>query len=205
MVDISWEGVDWHGGCRGILSNGDPKGPVGIVPMVGSYTADLKSPPGRAMKGVVMKLMEIGTKYGLAGRFQFESIDDVLRHTPHTSIWTWSGGRNEDGLFVTAHLNDGKAVDLKTEIDHGDAMNTIPDYHEDAPTIGEQIADLDVVALSFRWVNVNQNEDEEWEEYLPIVPPDWGKLRRRVEDALRKTSDKSVLFSFANKLNVKIY
>jgi hypothetical protein len=64
---------------------------------------------------------------------------------------------------------------------------------------------LDVVALSFRWVNVNQNEDEEWEEYLPIVPPDWGKLRRRVEDALRKTSDKSVLFSFANKLNVKIY
>lgn len=33
---------------------------------------------------------------------------------------------------------------------------------------------------------------------------DWSKIRRRVEDALRKTTDRSTMFSIAKMLNMKL-
>ena len=152
-----------------------------------------------------VKLMTLGGNINIAGERQYTSLDDVLRDTPFCRTWDWSGGRNEDSLRVWAVQKNGIRVELETRIHAGDANNHIPDYDKSAPTIGEQIAKLEVEALIFRLIEKDQNGDNEWEEYLPITPPDWGKLRRRVEDALRKSTNQESLFAIANRLNVKIY
>ena len=151
-----------------------------------------------------MELMKLNSGRGIAGEFQLTSIKDVLTIVPFEETWTWCDGNNRNNLFVTAVFCNGDRKELEYSYHYGDANEYTPDIDGDAPTIGEQIANMDVSALIFRRIHKNQNEDEDWEEYLPIEPLDWRKIRRRVEDTLRKTEDREKLFHFAQVLNVKI-
>ena len=76
-----------------------------------------------------------------------------------------------------------------------------------APTIGEQIAGMSVKALIFRTENFcsyQDGYDEEFSEILYLVPPDYKKIRRRVEEHLRKSGDAEI-FRLAVLAGVKIY
>ena len=151
-----------------------------------------------------MNLMKLNSRIGIAGERHYASINDVMADTPYRNSWHYCDGDFRNLFAVTAILADGSEIELEEECHQGFASNHQPDIDNPADTIGVQIANMDVSALVFRRVIFNQNEDSEYSEYLVIIPPDWRKLRRRVEDALRKTSDKATLFSFAQKLNIKI-
>ena len=154
-----------------------------------------------------MELMKLGKeKSDIAGMYALNSIEDVLALTPYTKRHYWCNGTIIHGeLAVTAVLGDGTRIPLEMSEDITDAAAySGPPIDTTADTIGVQVAGLEVEALIFSYMVDNQNESEEIEEYLPLAPIDWGKLRRRVEDALRKSTDRATLFEFAQKLNVKI-
>lgn len=151
------------------------------------------------------QLMELNSNKGIAGEMLFTGMDEVLRFVPKRDEYHYCDGDHHNDCLVTAVLSDGSQKELDTALHIGDGSNYVKDTVKDAPCIGEQIANLDVNALIFHRIVDNQNFDEDYEEYLPVENPDWKKVRRRVEDALRKTSNKEVLFSFAQKLNVKIF
>ena len=152
-----------------------------------------------------MDLIKLGSGQGIAGEFQFTSMEDVMSLVPFRNEWHYCDGDYTDELSVIAVLSDGSQVKLEESLHVGYASNYQRDYDEEASSIGEQIAGRDVNALIFERVVDNQNEDRKEEAYLPIQQPDWKIVRRRIEDALRKNTDKTVLFSFAQRLNVKIY
>jgi hypothetical protein len=141
---------------------------------------------------------------GIAREEDLNSLQDVLSFTPFARYWNYCDGDQVDRLRVTAITPQGN-FDLKEAVHQGYANNHTPDWDEPAPTIGEQIADKGVTALIFTRRILDQNEDSEYSEYLTIQEPDWTKVRRRIEDALRKNADNATLFYVAQKLSVKIY
>ena len=151
------------------------------------------------------KLMELGSRKGIAGEFGFNSLQDVIDFTPFVKEHHWMDGTNVDAVAVVATSVYGHLFALKEAEFVSDANNHIPDRESDAPTIGEQIAGKNVAGLTFIRTEVNQNYDRLDEEYIPIVPLDWGKLRRRIEDALRKTNNKAAIFHVDQTLNIKYF
>jgi len=152
-----------------------------------------------------MELMKLGSNRGIAGKYNLKTLDAVLKFEPFERRHTWCDGTNYEGIAVFAVLSDGTEFRLESGFIHSDGNEHTPDVSGDAPVIGEQIAGLQVNALVFHYEEYGQNGNEEWEECLPITPPDWKVLRRRIEDALRKNTDNATLFGIANKLNCKIY
>jgi len=150
-----------------------------------------------------MELMKLNTNTGIAGIQEFKGIDDVLSFVPFCRTWDWSGGHLEDRISVTAVLADGNHVNLKEEIDAGDAAAYSMQITEPAETVGVQIAGFNVQSLIFERRDLTQDHDDQWEEYLPVTPLDWGKIRRKIEDALRKTTDNETLFGISQILGVK--
>jgi len=154
---------------------------------------------------MVKDLLEFGSNKGIAGEFHFASMDDVFNSTPFRKEWNYCDGDFTDSLSVTAVLASGETQKLEEAVHIGYASNYRRDYKVFAPTIGEQIAGWNVNALIFTRVIDDQNEDSKEEEYLAITPPDWKVVRRRVEDALRKTSDMKKIFACSQVLQTKIY
>ena len=152
-----------------------------------------------------MKIMALNTNRGIAGKNNLRGIDDVMSFTPYFRTHNWCGGQNHEGTRVIARLRDGYEKELKQAGVTSNGDNYIADISTTADTIGVQIAGLDVTALIFRYEEWGQNHEEDrWAEYLPIQPVDWPKLRRKVEDALRKSSDNAKLLRIAQGLSVKI-
>ena len=153
-----------------------------------------------------MELMALNTNRGIAGKNNLRGIDDVMSFTPFFRTYNWCDGQNHEGTRVFARLRGGYEKELKQAGVTSNGDNYIADISTTADTIGGQIAGLDtpVTALVFRYEEWGQNGEDGWEEYLPIQPVNWPKLRRKVEDALRKSSDKAVLFRVGQSLNVKI-
>ena len=180
-----------------------PKAQLEINQVVGSYTGDSNQGPTGQRKEKVMDLMKLNSRQGLAGEFQFTSINEVMSFTPFREEWHYCDGDFVNEIAVFAITPKGE-LELQQALHIGDASNHVKDVDEEAAPIGEQIANMEVNALRFNRSVHNQNEDFESEEYLPIAPPDWKVIRRRVEDALRKTEDRAILFSFAQRLNIKI-
>ena len=152
-----------------------------------------------------MELMALGTSRGIAGKNNFKGMNDVMSFVPSFRTHSWCDGQNHEGTRVFARLRDGTEKELQQAgvVSNGD--NYIADTNTAADTIGGQIAGLGTVtALVFLYEEWGQNGEDRWAEYLPIQPVDWPKLRRKVEDALRKSSDKAVLFRAGRSLNVKI-
>lgn len=154
-----------------------------------------------------MDLMNLGSGRGIAGEYRFKTIEDVLSMVPWYRQHSYCDGTITNYLSVVAILPGGEEIELETATHFSDGNEYIADTETAADTIGVQIAALPVypVALVFtrREADANGGE-EEWSEYLPLTPPNWTKIRRRVEDALRKTSNKEVLFRFAQILKVRL-
>jgi hypothetical protein len=153
-----------------------------------------------------MELMELGSNKGIAGMEKFKRIEDVLSFIPFFDQHTWCAGENFTRITVAAVLPDGSIVVLEQSGHITDAGQYVRDVDLDADTIGVQISRLPEypAALIFEYYEDTQNNFKTWEEYLPLAPPDWQKIRRRCEDSLRKTADNAVLFDVAQKLNVKL-
>ena len=154
-----------------------------------------------------MELMTLGTNKGIAGKNNFKGMNDIMSYIPSFRTHNWCGGQNHEGTRVFAQLRDGTKKELKQAGVTSNGDNYIADISTTADTIGGQIAGFDtpVTALIFIHEEWGQNrEDRRWAEYLPIRPVNWPKLRRKVEDALRKSSDKAKLFGIAQSLSIKI-
>lgn len=130
------------------------------------------------------------------------SLSQLLNCTP-----VFYGYENVDGYAeygVAVYINGKKQLEEKYE--YGHANNHTPTDFEDAPTIVEQIAGKDVKFLSIVvWVDDSYNK-EKWERefIIELQPLDIKKIRRRVEDTLRKTTDANLIVRLANELNVKL-
>jgi len=149
-----------------------------------------------------MKIMDLNTNWN-----NLRGIDDVMSFVPYFRTYNWCDGQNHEGTRVFAQLRDGTERELQQAGTVSNGDNYIADTTTTADTIGGQIAGLGtpVTALIFRYEEWGQNHEEDrWAEYLPIQPVDWPKLRRKVEDALRKSSDNAKLFGIAQNLSVKI-
>jgi len=153
-----------------------------------------------------MELMTLNTNRGIAGQNNFRGIDDVMSFVPCFCTHNWCDGQNHQGTRVIARLRDGSEKELQQAGTVSNGDNYIADINTTADTIGGQIAGFDatVTALVFIYEKWGQNGEDGWEEYLPIRPVNWPKLRRKVEDALRKSSDKAKLFGIAQSLSIKI-
>jgi hypothetical protein len=154
-----------------------------------------------------MKLMKFGKDGSHLGKiFKLNFVEEVLRMTPFSNEWQHVDGRIvTDKLCVTAILADGNRVKLKqrTRIMYIDT--DIKDQILEVEDIGMQIAELNAQALILETIFDNQDNHSEVRELLILTQLDWNKIRRRVEDALRKSFDKEILFEFAQKLNCKLF
>ena len=152
-----------------------------------------------------MDIMSMNTNKGIAGRNNFKGIDDVMSFVPFFRTHNWCDGQNHEGTRVIARLRDESEKELQQAGTVSNGDNYIADINTTADTIGVQIAGFDTVtALVFIYEEWGQKGKDEWKEYLPIQPVDWTKLRRKVEDALRKSSDNAKLLRIAQSLSVKI-
>lgn len=150
-----------------------------------------------------MKMMDLNSNEGIAGEFKFKNENDALAFTPYRTGWHWMNGNNEDALHVTVVLANGCQKKLVLLEYDRDANNHIPDRESKDPgTIGEQIANLEAVALIFHRIDINQNGEYEWEEYLPLIPLNWGNLRTAIIKAIKMTDDKKILFSVAQRIGI---
>jgi len=163
------------------------------------------------------KMMELGSNKGIAGEFGFKSLQDVLSLTPFDRRWEGQAGTSQDSLSITVNFASSPQEFhyLEEEFLQEHACNHEPTTGHSAPTIGEQLTyweqekgcvavSLELHRIKFCSYQDEQGNDDYW-EFLPLTPIDWGKLRRRIEDTLRKTQDKQVLFFVAQYLNCKIY
>jgi len=144
----------------------------------------------------------------MAGEFGLKTIDDVMGFTPFAYHWEGVAGTSIDAVHVTAVLKGG-TIPLVEKWERAHACNYDPTTSEEAPTIGEQIADWNVIALEFRREYYatyrDSDSDEDYVEIVLLAPTDWREIRRRVEDVLHKTKDKTTIYKIAKELGVKIY
>jgi hypothetical protein len=85
----------------------------------------------------------------------------------------------------------------------GDGMSVV-EYISKEGIPSNKIDAIVVDRIDYRdWQGQDVTDDREVRVY-PVRTIDTGKIRRRVEDALRKTSDESTILNLAVRLGVKI-
>ena len=154
-----------------------------------------------------MERLDFASHVGIAGEFRLKGIDDVMSFTPFCREWEGQAGHSSDALHVTAVLADDTEVRLNEAYESAHACSYDKTTTTDATTIGEQVAGLDIKALIFHrdaYVSYQDGGDEDYKEILYLKPPDFKKIRRRVEDHLRKSNDPEI-FRLAVLAGVKIY
>ena len=153
------------------------------------------------------ELMRLDSNVGIAEMEDLKSMEDVLSFTPWFRQHSWCEGTNYEGVTVIAVDSDGNHTKLSSDelTTYGD--NHIPERRIHAEPVGVQLANKSslTVALLFEYKQQDQNEGIEWDEYLLISEPDWAKVRTRIEDALRETSDRRDLFRLAQELGCTIF
>ena len=157
-------------------------------------------------------LLRLGTNEGIAGEFTLTTEKTVMGLTPYRDSYSYSGGDRVSELYVTAITREGIKLPLEQETDDKSGDQFVPDHTETAPTIGEQLAamtDRDIVGIELtRKEYCDWEDNAQWKnftEYFPVEQPDWKKLRRRLEDRLRKMDDIPKLYKIAIELNVNVY
>lgn len=136
---------------------------------------------------------------------EWEKVNDIgalLKMKPYMEGYENVDGSCEKGVFV--YIAGKEQLDYEYFYRHGDTR--LPEEYEDAPTIGEQIVGKKVKFLEVViWVD-NSYDNEKWEKsfIVELIPLDIKKIRRRVEDALRKTNDTNLIVRLANELGVKL-
>lgn len=154
-----------------------------------------------------MEKLEIATNKGIAGEFGFKGIDDVMSFVPFCRYWEGVAGTSRDAVYVTAILADDSEIRLKEAYESAHACSYEKTTTQAAPSIGEQIAKMTVKALIFHrdaYISYQDGGDDDYAEILYLVAPDYKKIRRRLEDRLRKAGNDEI-FRLAVLAGVKIY
>jgi hypothetical protein len=134
---------------------------------------------------------------------------EVMGITPYHYNYDCVAGNRVYSILVTAVM-DGSKVELDPIEEFEYANNHTPNTFHDSTKVAQQLAELDgeVKGLivngeshsdfddSEEYIYSDASEFEnglpdlfegsEYEIYIPIVPIDWTKVRRRLEDLLRK-------------------
>jgi len=154
-----------------------------------------------------MEKMQLGSNKGIAGEYQLTGVDDIMSWTPFCAQWEGVAGSSRDAVHVTAITEDCREIALAETFQQEHACSYDQKYEHEEKTIGEQIAGLSVKALIFHrdtYCSYQDGRDEDYTEILYLTPPDYTKIRRRIEDRLRKAGNDEV-FRLAVLAGVKIY
>lgn len=152
-------------------------------------------------------------KGAICPELSIKNFEELLKLHPFCRTWDSVAGCSEDSLSVFVNTDNtglqGDRYELNQWIEAGYADPYTKDFEKPAPSIGKAIYSTVNVEyygnpISLELHRVDTDRDLDVWEYIPLTPPDWKKIRRRVEDALRKTTDNATLFSFAQKLGVKL-
>ena len=150
---------------------------------------------------------------------------ELLSSKPYSDTYDSVAGGRDDYMKVTAILDDGNQEELKDCGRAEYAANDVQNQEWDCPTIAQQIAKLGnvkgliVEAQEYCSWEASYEDDITQEEfadglpiidngqgykaYCPIEPIDWTKVRRRLEDRLRK--DPEALRTCVAALNLKLW
>lgn len=145
--------------------------------------------------------------------------DEVLKMTPFEESFSGCAGGRTHMVRVSATLEGGGVVELKSEIYAQYAANNEPDFSSDAVPVERQLAELPPVNfLRIEGYHTSSFEDEHeytfgegqfddglpnlsagesYDIVIPVAPIDWAKVRRRIEDHLRKDPEMVRIFAGA--------
>jgi len=134
--------------------------------------------------------------------------ESVLQIAPWRRDWNGVAGSSVEELSVTAVMDDGSEVVLEQSYEREIACSYDGPYKRVAPSCAEQVANLPgtCVALKcrYRFERTYGNYDEEDEQWVEEIHPlDISKIRRRIEDRLRK-ADKATVISVALSLGIRL-
>jgi hypothetical protein len=111
-------------------------------------------------------------------------------------------------------LNDGSWHEVTSNYYYESNYAHTPTIDEPGLSVADYISakgikttDIEAVVLhkvEFSDWSGQEKEGERETKVFPTKPIDTGKIRRRVEDALRKTNDESTILNLAVRLGVKI-
>lgn len=144
----------------------------------------------------------------ISERTEFRSWDEVLDFVPTIDNWTYCDGSRYDEVLATVLCTDGHEENVAIGGYDGDASDFIPDWRGDGETVRKAIFRTEADGHTVKGVLIRDhyscyNDPEEWDEELFIPAPrttDWGKLRRRIEDRLRK--DKKAVYVAASAIGI---
>jgi len=128
---------------------------------------------------------------------EFRSLKDLMNWIPSHYSYEYCDGGKDEGSSATLILEDGKTFQVMGDDTWEDGANAIPDESREGETIGQAITRCGRTVKAVRvkyeydcsWEDHGQDGDEDAEVIIPLAPIDWGKVRRRVEDRLRKDPD----------------
>ena len=122
-----------------------------------------------------------------------------------------SMGRTEYEVWVFAHTSEGDLVPLPCVGSRSSSNYAYTSSsYEEAPCLGEVLAGMEqpkgvvVVESDYDSWEGQEHTDETMVTYYPWITPDVGKIRRRVEDRLRKVDDPQMIIDIAIKLGVSL-
>jgi hypothetical protein len=164
-------------------------------------------PVSTGRKEIIMEMVKYPVYTGRGNRI--ETYEDLLHQIPYDEKWEGCAGYSRAALLVNAVFQDGGKKELECQSIYRHASNHDPDQvGGEPPTIGEQIASLDVTGLEVTVISECTYRDDdndfrdEW--YVPVKPLDVKRIRRRVEDRLRKLNDPQTICNLALQLGCKI-
>ena len=134
-----------------------------------------------------MKVVEWNTWYGEA---LFTSLEDFLGWKPVNQSFHGVGWERVENITITVIHDGGKTTQLEVGFHAQYAANHVADVLQEPPSIWEQIMkagiDENLQGIIYSWSNDNEDGHDEGSVYIPIAPIDWKKVRRRLEDLIRK-------------------
>jgi len=142
-----------------------------------------------------------------------KNLQELFKFTPWSDGWDSSAGSRDEGITVIFILENGEEIEAESSGEMGYGSNHIPNQKWNAPNLGEQIAKIENEGQKIKALKVWGEYYCSWEDYgdretnlyfIPLKPVDYKKIRRRIEDTLRKTTNKQLLIQIAEILNVKL-
>jgi len=125
---------------------------------------------------------------------RFNNIKELMAYIPSMYSYDYCDGRKEEGTSAILIAKDGTRISVTGNDRYEYANNYTPNYDCEGTSIGEAIALAKSEIIS---VEITCKYECSWEDdtdgsqfcetvTIPIRPIDWAKVRRRLEDCLRK-------------------
>ena len=148
---------------------------------------------------VIDKVLHSATPIDLATRFSSCFHNGSMGRTEY-EVWVFA--HTSDGLFplpcVGERRSSNYAYSQRSETEAGTLAESLAVIAE--PPKGIIVVESDYDS----WEGQEESTDEKRVTYYPWVAPDTKKIRRRVEDRLRKIDDPQLIIDLAVKLGVSI-